>query len=83
MGALDLMEHPYFTSFDWDAVVSRTLDVPYKPNLDKIGALYVKPDEGDASFEDTGARSTASSQSGFGDDKDNPKGQTKRWDADF
>jgi cGMP-dependent protein kinase len=44
MGALDLREHPYFQGFDWDAVVSRTLVVPYKPDLTKIQSIYVKPD---------------------------------------
>jgi cGMP-dependent protein kinase len=48
MGALDLMEHPYFGGFDWDAVVSRTLVVPYKPDLEKIQSIYVAPDSSHA-----------------------------------
>ena len=35
---------PYWrvARFDWDAVVSRQLSVPYRPDLAKIQALYVR-----------------------------------------
>lgn len=86
MGALDLMEHPYFQGFEWDGVLSRTLEVPYVPDLDKIRAMYVPPDAGgggpggDGDYD--GDVVSQSSGSGFGDEEDKRE-KGKPWDADF
>jgi cGMP-dependent protein kinase len=82
MGAVDLMEHPYFRTFDWDAVVSRQLAVPYQPDLEKIRAMYVKPGLSDPDPHDR-RPSNASSASGFDSTPGVAKDEKKRWDSDF
>jgi len=84
LGGIDLIEHPYFNKdivFDWDGVVSHTIEPPFIPNLDQIALSYTPPKpnvEEDVKSDSSG--------SGFGDDDPPPAAATSNkasWDADF
>jgi cGMP-dependent protein kinase len=87
MGGLDLMEHPYFKGFDWDGVLSRTLPVPYVPDLVKIREMYVKPENSEGAPLAQLRDDCSSGFSGFGDVEGDGGGDGKKshaeWDWEF
>ena len=44
-GADEIMKHQWFSGFDWDALLGKTMKVPFKPNVGKLENLGTRDNQ--------------------------------------